>query len=144
MLLNQMLPGVPLYELRREMDRLMDGWFGGPAASVRKNVFPALNVWEGQDTLYAEAEIPGVSMNELEIYVVGNELTVKGQRKAPEEKDVVVHRQERAVGEFSRTITLPVDIDAEKVEATLRDGVLTLTLPKSQAARPKKISIKTE
>ena len=143
MLLSELSPNSAFAELRREMDRLFDGYLGTNGSRSRPAGFPALNVWEDEDKLYAEAEIPGVPMEDLEIYVVGDELTVKGQRKPAAEKGVVCHRQERGTGQFSRTLTLPADVDAEKVVAKLCNGVLTLTLPKAETARPKRIEIKT-
>ena len=88
------------------------------------------------------SEIPGVTQEDLEILVVGNELTIKGRRGTAEEEDASYHRRERGTGEFSRTVTLPVDIKAEAVDATLKDGVLTLSLPKADEARPRKITVK--
>jgi HSP20 family protein len=135
---------IPFDQLRREITHLLDGFdplisrtglFGPPR-------FPAVNVWEGGDCLYAEAEIPGVPQENLEILVVGNQLTLKGNRQALEGPNLSYHRQERGTGEFTRVVTLPVEINAEKVDAKLKDGVLTLTLPKAEEARPRKISVK--
>jgi len=114
------------------------GWLAETGASA----FPALNVWEDEQCLYAEAELPGMQMDDLELLVVGNELTIKGERKAGEEDEAVYHRRERGVGAFSRVVRLPVEIDANKVEARLQDGVLTVKLPKAEAARPRKIEVK--
>ncbi len=140
----RMNPLAALNELQREMNRLFDGFSprltGGPWMPAA--AFPALNVWEDGDALYAEAEIPGVSQDDLEVYAVGNELTIKGTRKPREGDDVAYHRRERGTGEFTRVITLPVDIAADKVQASLKDGVLTVTLPKAEAAKPKKITVK--
>jgi HSP20 family protein len=108
----------------------------------RTRVFPALNVWEDGDRFYAEAEVPGVKMDDMEIYASGNELTVRGQRKPLEDNEVTYHRQERGGGEFSRVITLPAEVNADKVEATLKNGVLTVMLPKAEAARMRKIQVK--
>jgi len=127
-------------QLRREMGELFDNmaWpFGGLRA------FPALNLWEEGEALFAEAELPGMGMEDVEVLVNGDELTIKGQRKAAEAKEQSFHRQERVIGNFSRTVTLPFDVDAEKVQATLKDGVLRITLPKAASARPRKIEVKT-
>lgn len=133
----------PFAELRREMDRLFDGYSNADRGWSRPSAYPALNVWEDDEHLYAEAEVPGVSMEDLEIYVMGNELTLKGHRKPLEDKDVTCHRQERGTGPFSRTVTLPIEVDFDKVQAKLCNGVLTISMPKTEAARPKKITIKT-
>lgn len=146
MFARTMNPFALLNDLQREMNRLFDGYgprFDG-GAWTRPATFPALNVWEEGDSLYAEAEIPGVSQGDLEVYAVGNELTIKGVRKSREGEDLAYHRRERGTGEFTRVITLPVDIEAEKVQASLRDGVLTVTLPKAEEARPRKIAVKAK
>lgn len=104
--------------------------------------FPALNVWEDGDRLMAEAELPGLRLEDIELLVIGNELTIKGHRPKAAETQGSIHRQERGVGEFTRTITLPVEIDAEKVEATLKHGVLTVMLPKVEPAKARKIAVR--
>lgn len=144
MLASRMNPFGMLNELQREMNRLFEGYTPRPGngAWSRPATFPALNIWEVGDALHAEAEIPGVSQDDLEVYAVGNELTIKGTRKPREGEGLTYHRRERGTGEFTRVITLPIDVDAEKVEATLKDGVLTVRLPKAEEAKPKKISVK--
>ena len=107
--------------------------------------FPALNIWEDADAIYAEAELPGLKLEDLEIYVTGSDqLTIKGSRQPVSVEKGVWHRQERGFGEFTRVITLPVPVDADKVTARLEHGVLTLTTAKSAAAKPKKIAVKAE
>lgn len=105
--------------------------------------FPSLNVWEEGDVVYAEAEVPGVKAEDLDLSVVGRELTVKGRRAAPAAPDATYHRRERGFGEFSRTVKLPVDVDGDKVEASLVDGVLQISLPKAASAKPRKINVKS-
>jgi HSP20 family protein len=101
-------------------------------------------VWEEKDQFYAEAEVPGFKTDELDISVVGNELTIKGNRQDPSpEKDTTFHRRERGIGTFTRVVRLAVEVDATRVEASLRDGVLLIKLPKSEAARPRKIDVQT-
>lgn len=107
-------------------------------------VFPALNVWEQGDELYAEAEIPGLKGEDLDITVVGNELTIKGQRQEAPIDGSVFHRRERGAGAFTRVVRLPAEIDASKVQATLHDGVLTLKLPKAESAKARKIQVTTQ
>ncbi|HEX4144375.1 MAG TPA: Hsp20/alpha crystallin family protein [Pirellulales bacterium] len=137
----------PLQQLREELDRqfpvLWDTLSGRfPQMAVRS--FPALNVWEEQDNLYAEAEVPGFKNEDLEISVVGNELTLKGHRQeVSADKDTVFHRRERGMGTFTRVIRLPVEIEAARVQANLHDGVLLITLPKSEAARPHKVQVQS-
>jgi HSP20 family protein len=131
---------------QREMDRLFGRWgfdfrtWPGPAVS-----YPPVNLWEDDDFIYAEAELPGIQMEALEITVTGaNQLTLKGERKQPVPEKAEWHRQERAFGSFERTIALPVRVDAGKVEARLENGVLTVKMAKSPEAKPKKITVKAE
>jgi len=136
----------PLFpELRREMDRLFDNFLGTDGFSPLSNVrpFPALNLSEDHDRLLVEAEVPGLRMSGLEILIQGNELTIKGRRTPMEGENLVYHRRERGAGEFTRFLTLPIEVDAERVEATLKDGVLTIVMPKAETARARKIAVKT-
>jgi HSP20 family protein len=135
----------PVAALRGEVERLfndfaeelpLDRFFGGSRG------FPALNVWEDSESLRLEAELPGLKMNDLEIFVVGNELTIKGARRDEPRADVAYHRRERGTGAFTRVVRLPAAIEADAVSAALRDGVLSITLPKAREARPRKIEVK--
>jgi HSP20 family protein len=130
-----------MHEFQNQMNRIFgsddNGWRGLAVA------YPALNVWEDADHVYAEAELPGLKLEDLEIYVTGgNTLSVKGERKQPATEGAW-HRQERGFGSFARVITLPVNVDADKVEAKLSHGLLTITLPKAAVAKARKITVKT-
>jgi HSP20 family protein len=106
--------------------------------------YPALDVWGDEENLYLEAELPGMELADLEIYVTGgNQLALRGERKQPS-VDGSWHRQERGFGPFSRVLTLPVAVDADRVEAKLQHGVLTVTLPKAREAKPRRITVKTD
>jgi len=141
----------PAHQFRDEMDRLVNNFFGpqtnGGSAQPRWGDaaagFPALNVWEDGDTLYVEAEVPGVKSEDLDISVVGSDLTIRGQRRPQSHEGVAYHRQERPVGEFTRVLRLPAEVDSAKVEASLSNGVLLIKLPKAEAAKPKKIKVAT-
>lgn len=132
----------PLDELRglqREMNRLFDGYEGGTAMSR----FPALNVWGNSDTVIVTAELPGLEVDDLEINVVSNQLTIKGERKGEKPaENAVCHRCEREVGQFVRTVRLPYAVENDKVSAKYENGVLNITLPRHEATRPKRIEIK--
>lgn len=133
-------------QLRNEVDRVMGDFFGGVSAALPRaysalHAFPAVNVWEANDELFAEAELPGMKSGDVEVTVVGNELTLSGKRSVEQNEGSQFHRRERGVGEFSRTLRLPYDVDPTAVEATLRDGVLLLKLPKAESARPRKIQV---
>lgn len=104
--------------------------------------FPALNIWEDDDQVFVEAELPGYQLNDLEIFVVGSDqLVLKGERKATDHPKAVCHRQERNFGTFNRSVSLPTAVDPDKVQARLENGVLKITLAKSPVAKPKKINI---
>lgn len=104
---------------------------------------PELNVWEDEHAVYAEADLPGVDVGKLELTVTGgNQLTVQGERAAPKFEGASWLRQERPFGKFARVVTLPTLVDADKVDARYEAGVLRLTLPKHEAAKPRKIQVK--
>lgn len=137
-------PTLPMLDLRREIDRLFNGFLDAENLGSRGlRPFPALNLWEDGDRLLAEAEVPGMDLNDVEIFIQGNELTLKGHRKPLEDENLVYHRRERGLGEFTRFLTLPGDVDASRVEAVLKDGVLTIVMPKAEHARARKITVKT-
>jgi HSP20 family protein len=129
-----------LGQLREELDRHFSTLVEN-LPSVNSRTFPAINVWEENDNLHAEAEVPGMAVEDLSISVVGRELTISGERKDRGEEGSTYHRRERGTGEFNRVIRLPFDVDSSRVEANLRDGVLQLMLPKSEAAKPRKIQV---
>ncbi len=136
--------GRPFFpELRYELDRLFDAFVSPENQLLGASAFPALNMWEDDRNLYVEAEVPGLGLKDLEINVQGNELSVKGRRVMLEGENVTYHRRERGTGEFVRFLTLPVEVNAEHVEALLKDGVLNITLPKAETARSRKITVKT-
>lgn len=144
MYLNRVLWRNPLDELRREMGRLLDGRALNPLdGDWNRPAYPPLNIWDDGDALALEAEVPGVASGDLQVYAVGNELTVKGHRNPTRDESRAYQRRERIGGEFSRVVTLPVEIDADKIEATLRDGVLSLKLPKAETAKPRQITVKS-
>lgn len=131
---------------RDEMERLMGDFLGNLPGTIPRTLsataaFPAVNVWEDGNNLYAEAELPGVKSEDLDIAVMGNELTIKGKRPEQAAEEAAYHRRERGAGEFSRVLRLPVEVSAEGVQAALHDGVLSLTLPKAPSARPRKIEV---
>jgi HSP20 family protein len=131
--------------VQRDLDLLLDRWGGGWRRPELALSFPALNVWQDEEFVYAEAELPGLKLDDLEIYVTGNDqLTIKGSRQFNAPENAVWHRQERPYGTFTRVITLPVPVDADKVEARLENGVLTVKMPKGQEAKPKRIAVRGE
>ena len=144
MVLHYMTSRHPADELRREVNQLISGFFGNTAnGTTTRTARPAVNVRETEDAVEVELETPGVTSDQTDISVTGNELTVKVERPEVEEKGVTHHRRERPMGSFTRVLRIPVEIDGDRVEASLRDGVLTVRLPKSEVAKPRKIQVAT-
>lgn len=104
--------------------------------------YPALNVWESGDGLHVEAELPGMRMQDLDLEVKGRQLTVAGEYEQSDDEKTRYHVRERGVGNFKRVLHLPVDVDAERIEAKLENGVLTVDLPKAETARARKIEVR--
>lgn len=112
----------------------------GYQLSIEEQV-PRTSLYEDSDHFEILAEVPGLRKEELNVKIQGNYLEISGARRADIPEGYKVHKTERGTGSFSRSFTLPVDVDAEKVEAFLKNGLLRMTLPKSEEAKPKKIII---
>ena len=137
-------PFEELDRMRRQMDLLTGGLSRGFLSEPAAGVFPLMNVTEGKDNYYVRAELPGFEAEDLDISVTGDTLSISGERKLPvEDEKVRYHRREREAGRFSRIVSLPAQMDTGKVEARCMDGVLTVILPKAEAAKPKQIAVKT-
>jgi HSP20 family protein len=141
----------PLREMvgvRDRIDRLFDEYFGRfPAAeeSFERTWSPLVDIHEEKDTIVVKAELPGIKKEDISIEVKNNVLTLSGERKQEKEtKKENYHRIERAYGKFSRSFTLPNTITADKVKASYKDGILEITLPKTEESKPKGIPIKVE
>jgi len=132
-----------LDRLRHEMDALFSR-VASPSPLTRgwRGVFPAVNLYESSDGYALTAELPGVEPEDLHVSLEGSTLRLEGQRKSEEQSDgVSVHRRERQAGSFKRAFELPGEVDAEKVEAVHRDGILLLRLPKVPEAQPRQIAV---
>lgn len=142
MLTPQMLYGDPFRDMRRlqsEMNRLFQTAAGASAAES----FPAMNIYASQEGVALTAELPGVARDDLEISVHRDTVTLKGERREPEGEEIRgFHRRERGRGRFVRTISLPFQIDPERVEASLENGVLRLSLQRPENDKPKTIAVK--
>lgn len=137
-------PFEELDRMRRDMDRLFQDLTEGIFREPRAGVFPLVNVTEGSDNYYVRAELPGIKAEDLDISVTGNSLSIAGERRIrAEDEKANYHRREREAGKFSRVVSLPAQVDTAKVEASCVDGILTVVLPKSEAAKPKQITVKT-
>jgi len=131
-------------EIQGEMNRLLDRFFGRPASLVagERMWAPLADMYETKDDLLVTCELPGVREKEVSVSITGDVLTVKGERRF--ERDVEVegfHRLERVYGKFERSMPLPIPVQADKVKATYRDGVLEIRLPKVEEVKPKEIKI---
>jgi HSP20 family protein len=134
-----------LQQFQGELNRLFDRWGDSGARGAAVSSFPPVNVYEEGDDLYVEAELPGVALQDLEIFVTGqDQLTLKGERKPQAPEKGVRHRRERGFGTFSRTVPLPFAVDPNKVDAKLEQGLLRLKLVKHESAKPRKIVVKGE
>ena len=133
-----------LNDFGRHVDRVLVRWAHDAGQNMGLTAYPPVNVWEESEVYHVEAELPGVLREYLNIQVTaGNVLTISGERKE-ESLEGCWHRRERGAGKFSRALTFPVALDPDKVEAKLENGVLHLSLPKAEAARPRRITVKAE
>lgn len=136
-------PFDELERMRRDFARTLDDYGTLPDWEPPTGVFPLTNITEDKDHFYVRAELPGIKAKDIDISLTGNTLALTGERKiATENEKVKYHRREREAGTFRRAIKMPVAIDGEKVTANCTDGVLTVVLPKAEAAKPKQIPIK--
>ncbi len=131
---------VRVVQLRDEVDRFMNECLG--SAQAGKACCPPVNVWEQEGEFVTEIDLPGYRQEDLDISVMGAELTLKGRRQDAPAEGVTYLRHERTDNEFARTLRMPAEIDADKVSATLENGVLRVTLPKAASARPVRVEIK--
>ncbi len=128
----------PFYDFDQNIDRLMDRFATPISYSQRRESYPVLNISECGENLYVRFEVPGMKMDEIEITLVDASLSIKGERKGISGR---YYRQERPTGAFQRVVTINTPIDAEGVNANLKNGILEIILPKSSEAKPKKIVI---
>jgi len=131
--------------VQRELDRLSESLSRGILREDFSGVFPLVNVTEDSDNYFIRAEIPGVKADEVDISITSDTISISGERKIPtEEEGAKYHRREREAGKFSRILSLPGQINTQKVEAKGIDGILTVILPKAEIAKPKQITVKTK
>ncbi len=144
----QWRPMRDVFSLQEEINRMFDEIMGRVPAErrpERQTWTPAVDVYETKDAVVVEIEAPGLDKKDLHLSIQDNVLTVKGERRWQEEKkERNYHRVERVYGSFQRSFTLPASVDSNRVKATYKDGVLTITLPKVEEAKPKEISVKVE
>lgn len=131
----------PFRELQREVGRILESF--DPFQSVRRvQVYPPMNLYDAGDHYLLTAQLPGINPGEIELTITGETLTMRGERKRPEGvKDDQYRRQERPMGRWSRTVTLPNRVDGGGVTASFAHGILTVSLPKAEDARPRHIAV---
>lgn len=137
----------PFEEIDRiflQIDPFSRGMFGRPGMrGILSKIFPAVNIAENRDKYFVRAELPGIKADEIKVQIDGQNLTISGERKIQSEGDnVKYHRRERESGDFSRTIRLPGEIEDENLTAKMVNGVLEVEIPKSEASKPKQITVK--
>ena len=138
-------PFFPLAQLQEDLGDIFDNAFTPMTATrMSEQTYPAVNLWEQGDSVVLEAELPGVDIKNVEILATGNQITLKVTRpaaEAPENAGRTWHRRERAFGTIARTMTMPWELATDKIEASLKDGVLTVNLPKAESSKPRKIKL---
>jgi HSP20 family protein len=148
MAITRWRPFRDLVNLQDEMNRLFDDFFTRPLVRPEwtEGVWsPSVDVSETKDNVIIKAEIPGMTKDDVKVCVQDNVITLKGERKQEkEEKDANYHRIERSYGSFCRSFTLPTSVKADKIKATYKEGVLNITLPKTEEVKPKEIPINVE
>ncbi|MFC1523169.1 Hsp20/alpha crystallin family protein [Thermodesulfobacteriota bacterium] len=135
-------PWTDFEKMRREMERFARGFSREAGPQSRATVYPATNITEDDETIIVRSEVPGVSPEELNISVEGETLTIQGERRSCIiDKQHSYHRREIDCGTFSRAIPLPSRINIDTVQAIIKDGIITVVLPKADEVKPKQISV---
>ena len=140
--IDRMFDAMDLF--RSRLNRMFtdySGAYGEDFGWRDMNGSPRTNLYDSGDTIQLIAEVPGLSKEDLNIRIQGNYLELSGTRNSDAPQGYKAHRVERDFTSFTRSFTLPADVNADKIEAVLHDGLLTLVLPKAEAAKPKQISI---
>ncbi len=138
-------PVREMMTLREAMDRLFDDAFTRPLSGSGVSVVPAIDLHETADEVVVKANLPGLTSDDVQITVTSDVLTLRGElRPATTQKEATYHIMERRSGTFERSVRLPTDVQTEKAKADFENGVLTITLPKAEAVKPKMISIKAK
>jgi len=135
-------PFEGLLSLQETLDRMLQtpglGLDLGPSGS---SVFPSINIFTDKDGLVMRAEVPGIHPEQINVTVEPRRLTIEGERKPSEQEKGSYHRRERSYGRFARSVQLPEDLDADNASAECRNGLLTVRIPKTPAAKPRQISV---
>ena len=138
--------GRPMMSFGNEFGGLFDRFFDHPGLwGTETSWAPAIDIAQNDDAVTVRAEVPGLTAEEITLSVQDDTLTISGEKKdSSEQSKENYYHVERSYGRFQRVLTLPTDIDAEKIEATCKDGVLTVRLPKAERVKPRKIAVTGE
>jgi HSP20 family protein len=138
-------PFRDLTSVRKDMDRLFDEFFSMPSTVQRGWGMPMVDMYQTEDEIVVKATLPGLDPDDLDIQITGDLLTLRGEVKAENvEEGAKYHLREHRYQSFSRSLSLPVPVVSEKAKAEMKNGVLTLALPKAEEAKPKTISVKAK
>ena len=139
-------PAREMMTLREAMDRLFDDAFTRPLSMAENGwSVPAVDLYQTDNEVVVKAALPGIKAEEVQISITGDVLSLKGEVKQSEEvKEKAYHIREQRWGTFERTLALPANVVADKAKADFENGILTITLPKAEEAKPKTITIKTK
>ena len=147
---RELMPALSeeMFDMRRQINRMFDNLFRGEApesADLPSIWNPSVDIAERESEYVVKVELPGVSKDDVRITLEDALLTIRGEKKQEKEsKEASYHRMERSYGSFQRSFTLPASVKADKIEASYRDGILTVTLPKADEARRKQIEVKVK
>jgi HSP20 family protein len=134
-----------LARLHRDMDDLFGTFFGGMPAWAERQVWPAIDISENESDITVKAEVPGCKAEDIDISVQGNTLSISGQKKhEKEDKEKGFYYAERSYGSFRRDLTLPSEVEPGSIEASYKDGILTIRMPKSEKAKAVKVKVKSQ
>lgn len=138
-------PVREMMTLREAMDRLFDDAFTRPLSMSAVSAMPAIDLYQTADEIVVKAALPGLKPDEVQISVTGEVLTLRGEFKQQEEKkEATWHMREQRYGSFERSIMLPTEVQTDKAKADFENGILTVSLPKAEAVKPRTINIKAK
>jgi HSP20 family protein len=144
---RELAPFKDFERMRRQMDRLWDSFFEGGLRrrTEEREWLPSLDVAETKNEIVVKAEVPGMDPKDIDISLSDGMLTIKGEKKQErEEKEADYHLVERSYGSFSRSVQLPTEVQSDKINASYKDGILRISLLKSEEAKKKEVKIKVE
>jgi HSP20 family protein len=134
-------PVDSLLSLQRELARVFESPFGFELGPSGRGVYPGVNVFTDKNGTVLRMEVPGVPPENIQIETHGRTITVSGKREVKAPENGSFHRRERSVGEFSRSVQLPADVDVSRAEASCKHGILTVRIPKKEEAKPRQIAV---